>query len=319
MKKEKVKRQKAKVKAVSSAGGRRTRALRRPLLLLAFYLLPCALCLAPARAQYGRPPQSSMPQGGKPEILKEVGIDQRLNAQVPLDLSFRDQTGRAVRLGDYFKEGKPVLLSLVYYECPMLCNQVLNGQVGAMEALSFDAGREFNAVTVSFDPHERPELAARKRETYLKRYGRAGAQEGWHFLTGDEENIRRLTEAVGFRYRWDEASKQFAHASALMVLTPEGKLSHYFYGIEYAPKELRLGLVEASQNRIGSPVDKLILYCYHYDPTTGKYGPVIMNILRVAGVLTVGGVIALVLVLKRRHRRGGEDEWDDTVRLGGAA
>ncbi|HVF28044.1 MAG TPA: SCO family protein, partial [Pyrinomonadaceae bacterium] len=229
------------------------------LLLTAFCLLPSV-----SSAQYGRPPESALPQGGKPEVLKEITIEQRLGEQVPFDATFRDETGRAVKLGDFFGK-KPVVVSLVYYECPMLCNQVLNGLVGMMEALKFTAGKEYDVVTVSFDPRETPELAARKKETYLKRYGRDGAESGWHFLTGDKAEIDRLTEAVGFGYAWDTNSNQFAHASAIMVATPEGKLSHYFYGIDYAPKDVRLGLIEASAGKIGSPVDKLILYCYHYN------------------------------------------------------
>jgi protein SCO1 len=267
-------------------------------------LLTAHCSLLTAFGQYGRPPAASMPQGGTPEVLKTVTIEQRLGAQVPLDAAFRDEAGREVRLGDYFKRGRPVVLSLVYYECPMLCNQVLNGLVGTLEALSFTPGQEFEVVTVSFDPRETAELAAEKKETYIRRYRRTGGEIGWHFLTGDQNSIDALAQSVGFGYVWDERSKQFAHASAIMVATPEGKLSHYFYGIEYSPKELRLALVEASEQKIGSPVDRLILYCYHYDPTTGKYGPAILNILRAAGVLTVFGVIALVLYLRRR--RDGE-------------
>ena len=257
-----------------------------------------------------------MPKGGKPEVLKEVTIEQRLNEQVPLDLEFRDETGRTVRLGEYFGE-KPVVLSLVYYECPMLCNQVLNGMVGTLEALSFTAGKEFTVLTVSFDARETPALAAAKKKTYLKRYGREEAAAGWHFLTGPQESIDRLTERVGFRYRWDPESKQFAHASAIMVATPAGKLSHYFYGIEYSARELRLGLVEASSGRIGSPVDQLILYCYHYDPTTGKYGPLVMNIMRLGGILTVVGLAALLLILWRRGRRN--EPFGESVIGGGTA
>lgn len=286
-------------------------------MLLAAYCLPLSVA-----AQYGRPPQSALPQGGTPDALKQVGIEQRLNAQAPLDATFRDETGREVRLGDYFKAGKPIILSLVYYECPMLCNQVLNGQVGMMDALRFNAGREYEAVTVSFDARETPQVAAAKKATYIKRYGRAGAEAGWHFLTGDEANIRRLADAVGFRYVWDEQSQQFAHASAVMVLTPEGKLSHYFYGIEYGPKDVRLALVEASSGTIGSPADKLILYCYHYDPTTGQYGAVVMNFMRLAGIVTVIAVIALVVILRRRGRDdggGSDDKWDESVNVGGTA
>jgi protein SCO1/2 len=255
--------------------------------------------------------------------LKQVEIEQKLGAQVPLDAVFRDESGREVQLGEFFREGKPVVLTLVYYECPMLCNQVLNGMTGALMALRFTAGKEYNVVTVSFDPRETPELAARKKETYLKRYGREGAGEGWRFLTGDKASIDRLAGAVGFQYVWDERSKQFAHASAIMVATPAGKLSHYFYGIEYAPKDLRLGLVEASEGKIGSPVDELLLYCFHYDPTTGSYGPVVMNIVRLAGVATILAIVALLLVLRRYGRRGGggrgAGELGESVNLGGTA
>jgi protein SCO1/2 len=201
----------------------------------------------------------------------------------------------------------------------MLCNQVLNGLVGTMEALKFTAGKEYDVVTVSFDPRETPELAAQKKKTYLKRYGRDGAESGWHFLTGDKENIDRLTEAVGFGYAWDAGSQQFAHASAIMVATPEGKLSHYFYGIEYAPKDVRLGLVEASAGKIGSPVDKLILYCYHYNPATGKFAPV-MAVMRAAGVATVITLAALIFALARRGRRNGSGgRWEESAVGGGTA
>ncbi|MCA1633177.1 MAG: SCO family protein [Acidobacteria bacterium] len=220
------------------------------------FLLTAHCLLLTASAQYGRPPEASMPRGGTPEVLKQVDIRQRLNEQIPLDLRFRDEAGREVRLAEYFKRDRPVVLSLVYYECPMLCNQVLNGLVGTLEAVSFTPGQEFEVVTVSFDPREGPELAARKKDTYIKRYRRNGAENGWHFLTGDRESIDRLAQSVGFGYVWDERSQQFAHASAIMVATPEGRLSHYFYGIEYSPKELRLALVEASAGRIGSPVDR---------------------------------------------------------------
>jgi protein SCO1/2 len=268
--------------------------------------------LLPVFAQYGRPPESTMPQGQKPQLLRDVSIDQKLNGQLPLDLSFRDETGRIVKLGDYFGK-KPVILALVYYECPMLCNQVLNGMVGALQALSFNVGREFEVVTVSFDARELPPLAAAKKKTYINRYKREGAAAGWHFLTAEQSAIDQLTQSVGFRYAFDAESNQFAHASAIMVATPEGKLSHYFYGIEYSPKDLRLALVQASDGKIGSPVDQLLLYCYHYDPTTGKYGPVIMNFLRVLGIITVVGLVALILVLRRRRA------WEESMVGGGTA
>src|ERR1051326_8239263 len=269
-------------------------------------LLLAAFCSPPgASAQYAQPPVGPVPTGNSTQILKQVGIDQKLNNQLPLDLKFRDEYGRDVKLGDYFQDGRPVVLSLVYYECPMLCNQTLNGLVGALDAVPFTPSKHFEVVTVSFDPREGPELAAEKKETYLRRFKHEGAQNGWHFLTGDKDSIDGLAEATGFHYVWDDESKQFAHASAIMVATPEGKLSHYFYGIEYSPKDLRLALVESSKGQIGSPVDALILYCYHYDPTTGKFAPV-MAVLRAAGVLTVFALAALIFFLVRRTRRNEE-------------
>jgi protein SCO1/2 len=262
---------------------------------------------------YGPRPELGATENGLPKALREVGIEQRLGEQVPLDAEFRDETGRMVQLGDYFTK-RPVVLVLAYYDCPMLCTQVLNGAVSALKAVPFDAGREFDVVVVSFDPRETPALASAKKEGYMQRYGRAGASAGFHFLTGDEPSIKRLTEAVGFHYRWDEATKQFAHASGIMVATPQGRLSHYFYGIEYAPKDVRLSLVEASANRIGSPVDQLLLYCYHYDPMSGKYGMVVMNVVRAAGVVTVLAILALLILLRRPRRRG---PWE--LKAGGAA
>ncbi len=244
---------------------------------------------------------SEAPKEGLPAPLKKVAIEQKLNQQVPLDLVFRDEAGRERKLAEFFGR-KPIILSLVYYDCPMLCTQVLNGLVASMKVLKFDAGKEFEVVTVSFDPREGPALASEKKVGYLRRYGREGAAAGWHFLTGDQASIDALTDAVGFRYAWDEETKQFAHASAIMILTPEGKVSRYFYGIDYPAKDVRLGLVEASNNRIGSPVDQILLYCFHYDPRTGKYGFAIMSVLRVVGVATFLGLGLLIFVLKRRER-----------------
>jgi len=280
-------------------------------LLSAFCLLPSAFCLPvlgqpgmpqPNSPLYGGGTQNGQTSSGLPPVLKQVGLDQRLNEQVPLDAVFKDEQGREVRLGQFFGK-KPVVLSLVYYNCPMLCTQVLNGMLGSFKQVSFDIGDQFEVVTVSFDPAETPQLASAKKDTYVKAYNRRGVDAGWHFLTGDEANIKRLTEAVGFRYVWDEQTKQFAHASGIMVLTPEGKIANYFYGIDYSPKDLRLALVESSQNKIGTPVDALMLYCYHYDPATGKYGAVVMNIMRLGGVVTVFLIIGLLLVLRRRGGR----------------
>jgi len=234
-----------------------------------------------------------------PRILQGVGFDQRLNEQVPLDLTFTDDTGHSVKLGDYFGD-KPVILALVYYQCPRLCTLVLNGLVQGMLEMPFTAGKEFEVVTVTFDPRETWELAASKKEAYLQRYGRPGAASGWHFLTGDEEQIHRLTDAVGFRYRFDEMQKQFVHASGIMILTPQGKLSRYFYDVRYSGRDLRLGLIEASHNKIGSPVDQILLYCFHYDPTLGKYSASVMAFVRAGGVVTMLSIAGFVVVLARR-------------------
>ncbi len=218
---------------------------------------------------------------------------------MPLDAQFRDEDGRTVALGDYFGD-KPVLLVLAYFRCPMLCTQVLNGVVRALLEVPLDVGKDFTVLTVSFDPREGPELAAAKKKTYLERYGRPGAEGGWHFLTGEPASIERLTRAVGFRYRYDAKNDQFAHASGIMVLTPGGKIARYFYDISYSPRDVRLGLVEASQGKIGSAVDQILLFCFHYDPNEGKYGPAVMNYLRAGGVLTVLAIGGFVVVLRRR-------------------
>jgi protein SCO1/2 len=238
----------------------------------------------------------------QPEMLRDVGLDQNLEAQLPLDLVFYDEAGEAAPLRQYFGE-KPVVLSLVYYECPMLCNQVLNGLVESLRTLSFDVGEQFHVVTVSFDPDETSAFAAAKKKSYIQQYGRNGADRGWHFLTGDTIAIKQLTQTVGFRYKYDSKTDQFAHASGIMVITPQGKIARYFYGVEYSARDLRFALVEASANRIGSPVDQVLLYCFHYDPLTGKYGVVIMNVLRLAAIITVAALGTFMLVMFRRDRR----------------
>lgn len=236
-----------------------------------------------------------------PPALQGIGFDQRLNEQVPLDLTFIDDRGQSVRLADYFGP-RPVILVLVYYQCPRLCNLVLNGLVQGMLEMPFTPGKEFEVVTVSFDPRETWELAASKKESYVQRYGRPGAAQGWHFLTGREPEIRRLANAVGFRYRFDPAQNQFLHASGIMIVTPEGKLSRYFYDVRYAGRDLRLGLVEASQNKIGSAVDQVLLYCFHYDATLGKYSANVMTFVRVGGVLTMLSIGSFVWLLVRQGR-----------------
>ena len=236
------------------------------------------------------------------QLLDEIGLDQNLDGQIPLDLTFTDEKGRKVAIGDYLGD-KPALLSFVYYECPMLCTQILNGLTKSLRVLSFDVGKEFDVITVSIDPGETPSLAAAKKQEYVKWYGRASAERGWHFLTGRQDQIELLTQAAGFRYQYDPETDLYRHASGIMVLTPEGKLARYFYGVDYAPKDVRLGLIEASQNKIGSPVDQLLLLCYQYDPSTGKYGLVIMNSVRIAGALTVVTIGAFVVLMLRRERR----------------
>jgi protein SCO1/2 len=238
----------------------------------------------------------------QPDILTKVGIDQRLNEKIPLDLPFSDETGRTVELGQYFGK-KPVVLALVYYECPMLCTMILNGILKSLNALKFNVGDEFDVITVSFDPSETANLAADKKRAYMLQYDRPNAENGWHFLTGDQSSIDALTEAVGFRYEYDPQTEQFVHASGIMVLTPDGTLSRYFYGVEYSPRDLRLGLIEASENKIGSPVDQILLYCYHYDPSTGKYGLVIMNVIRVLGTATVLLLGTFMVIMFRRDRK----------------
>jgi len=240
-------------------------------------------------------------ENDQPEILQDVGLDQKLNSQIPLDLRFTDADGNPVVLSQYFGK-KPVLLTLVYYECPMLCTLVLNGTLRALRALEFSAGNEFEILTISIDPEETPELAARKRESYLKNYGREGADQGWHFLVGSEDQIRPLADAVGFRYTYDPESGEYAHASGIMILTPEGKVARYFYGVEYSPRDMKLGFIEAAENKIGSPVDQILLFCYHYDPLTGNYSFAIMTFLRTAGALTVLGIVFLLVFLLRREK-----------------
>ena len=240
----------------------------------------------------------SPPANLRPPGLKNVGIEQHLNGEIPRDLNFRDETGKSVRLGDYFGK-KPLILNLVYYQCPMLCGEVLSGLESALRVLKFDVGKEFDVLTVSFDPKETPEMAAARKAEMLKRYGRAGAADGWHFLTGSQASVDALTKAAGFDYEYDPKTGQFAHATAIMVVTPEGRIAQYYYGVEFAPKDLRLGLVQASQNKIGSIVDEVLLYCYHYDPDTGKYGAIISRILKIAAGATIFMLGTFLMVMFR--------------------
>jgi protein SCO1 len=269
----------------------------RDKLLATLVLAFAALALAStAVAQLASDPMQSV--GVRPNLLTQVGIDQKLNQSVPLNLAFRDEHGQTVQLGQYFGQ-KPVILTLVYYNCPMLCTQVLNGVESGLKELPMDIGNQFNVVTVSIDPTEGHVLADVKQEMYTGMYGRPGAARGWHFLTGDEPQIKRLADAVGFRYAYDPETKQFAHASAIMILTPEGKISRYLYGIQFLSRDLRLALDEASEGKIGSPVDAILLFCYHYDPHTGKYGLLISRVMQAGGAITLLILGALVLILLR--------------------
>jgi protein SCO1 len=242
----------------------------------------------------------SPPANVRPPGLKNVGIEQHLNSQIPPQLIFRDEAGNAVRLGDYFGR-RPMILNLVYYQCPMLCGEVLSGLESALRVLKFDIGKEFDVLTISFDPRETPEMANAKKAEFLKRYKRRGAEQGWHFLTGAPESIASLTEAAGFQYQYIDKTGQFAHATAIMILTPSGRISQYYYGVEFAPKDLRLGLVQASDNKIGTLVDQVLLYCYHYDPATGKYSAIITRIIRLSAIATILSLGVMFLALNRKR------------------
>ena len=256
-------------------------------------LLACSLIGAAAAQDVLSPPANQ-----RPPMLQQVGIEQHLNQQVPAELQFQDESGSAVKLGQYFGN-KPLILNLVYYNCPMLCGEVLSGLTSALRVMTLTVGKDFDVITVSFDPRETPAIAAAKKQVYFQRYHRQGAEQGWHFLTGSKESIEALTRAVGFQYQYDEKSSQFAHATAIMLLTPQGKISQYYYGIEYAPRDLRLGLVQASNNQIGTIIDQALLYCYHYDPATGKYSAIITNVLHIAAALTVLILGTLLIVMFR--------------------
>ena len=244
----------------------------------------------------------SPPPAGMQRIVQDVGLDQRLDEQVPLDLTFRDEAGRTVALRDYFR-GKPVILSLVYFRCPMLCTQVLNGLLKSSQAVELQLGQDYEIVSVSIDPAETPAMAAAKKRRYAGSYRRPGADAGWHFLTGDAAAIERLARSVGYRYRYDERSGQFAHASGIIVLTPEGRTSRYLYGIDYHPTDLRLALVESSQGQIGTLGDQFLLLCYHYDPATGRYGVVIARVLQLAGLATMATLGTFLVIMFRREIR----------------
>lgn len=266
--------------------------MRRSKLFLSAFVMVASACVA--SAQYARP-----------AMTRGVGIDQKLNSQIPLDVVFRNEAGQAVPIRAYFGD-KPVVLALVYYNCPSLCNLTLTEMVHSLHRVTLEPGRDYNVVVASIDPKETPQLAAEKKANYAQEFGRVAAfNAGWHFLTGSQDSISRLASVVGFKYRWDEPTHQFVHAAGIMVATPEGKLSRYLYGIQFAPADMRLSLVEASQHKIGSPVDYILLFCCRYDPITGKYTLVIYNILKLAGAVTLlilGGVIWILMRNDKKKR-----------------
>lgn len=244
---------------------------------------------------------------GMPSALQKVGIEQKLGEQLPLDTELKDENGNTVKLGDYFGK-RPVILALVYYECPMLCNEVLNGLTGSLKGMTFEPGKDFDIVAISFDAREndKPDLAKNKKASYMARYGHPGTEGGWHFLTGTQDSIDKVTNAAGFHYYWDDKSNQFAHAGGIMITTPQGKLSRYLYGIDYAPKDVKFGLMESAENKIGNPAEQLLLYCYHYDPATGKYGFAILRVIRLFAVAMLVGLGTMAFVFWRRNKRRSE-------------
>jgi len=267
------------------------------------------MATAPSAAGYKQ--EAGMVSSTMPKALQGIGFDQNIDQHIPLDTTFRDESGATVSLADYFGK-RPVVMVFAYYDCPMLCTQVIHGLSSALGVLSLAPGKDAEVVTVSANPRDTPATATAKKAVYLDRYKQPGAGAAWHFLTGDEPSIERLTKAAGFRYAWDEDTKQFAHPSGIIVLTPEGRLAKYLFGIEYGPRDLRFAIVEASAGKVGSIVDSLLLYCYHYDPLMGRYGLVIMRAIRVAGAATVLALAAFILVMLRRERRRSRPAARDT-------
>ena len=289
--------------------------LRLKLLVIITIAAAAAVISAQKTEHYSSPlysprtydPSQTGTSNGLPEVLKDSGVTQKLGDQLPLDTEFKDENGNIVKLGSYFNQKRPVIIAFVYYECPMLCNEVLNGLTGTLKGVSLNAGKDFDVVAFSFDARENdiPELAKNKKAAYVERYGRAGSESGFHFLTGTEPAIQAVTQAAGFGFHWDEKSNQFAHAAAIMIATPQGTLSRYFYGIDYAPKDVQFGLMESAEDKIGGPAEQLLLYCYHYDPATGKYGLQVLRVLRLAaiGTIFVMGVMGFVFWRRNRNKK----------------
>ncbi|MBI5504394.1 MAG: SCO family protein [Deltaproteobacteria bacterium] len=282
--------------------------MRRPYFIaVAVALLVAAVAgsaaALPGLGQAMAPGQEQQRAGDALAPLQNVGITQRLGESVPMDLVFHDESGKEVRLGDLFGGKKPIVMVMTYYECPMLCTVVLNGMVKAFRPINLNVGEDFDVIAVSFNPKDTPELATTKKENYLKSYGRDGAAAGWHFLTGQEPAIHAITDAVGFAYRYIPETGEFAHAAGIMVLTPQGRISHYFYGIEYSSRDLRLALVEAAGGKIGNLVDEMMLYCFRYDPTAGKYSAAALSIVRLGGIVTILALAGFIGASRIREMR----------------
>jgi len=269
---------------------------RRSILTIALLLI--AACSGSAQTV---PDNVSQPSSGKPAILQSVNFRPELNAQLPLDLPFTDEAGNAVQLNQYFHHQKPVLVAFVYYACPMLCTQLEQGVVGSLRMLSFNPGRDYDVVFISFDEHDTPRMAAAKKKTAMEHFRRPETASGWHFLTGSNESIAAVTNAANFHFSFDAKNNLFAHASGILLLTPDGRISRYFYGVEFPGRDLRLGLVDASQGKIGTPVDKALLYCFQYDPSTARYSATILGILRIGAALTIPGLLLIMLFFRRRE------------------
>lgn len=274
-------------------------------LSIIFVLAALSMASATVAVAQMAPDNLGKAASGLPPVLRNVGFEPPLNGQLPLDTVFRDETGREVHLGDYFHQQKPVLLAPVYFGCPMLCNEVENGVVGALRMLSFKPGRDYEVIFLSFDPRETPDMAAQKKKAELAHFNQPGTDNGWHFLVGPKDSVDAVTKAANFRYVFDEKSNLFAHASGILLLTPDGRISRYFYGVEYPARDLRLGLVDASSGKIGTPADHLLLFCFQYDPSTAKYSASILRILRLAGLLTMLGIVAGILIFRRREHSNG--------------
>jgi protein SCO1 len=275
--------------------------------LLAAIFLVIGQLLVPGPARPHDEKVAPIASHNQPDIFKNVGIEQKLGTQLPLRTTFRDQTGGSVSLQNYLS-GKPAVLVFSYLECPMLCPLVLEGLVRSLKPISLDAGRDFDVIVISIDDRDGPESAQKKKGEVVSRYGRDRNGAGWHFLTGEKSAIEEVTQSAGFTYAWDKASKQYVHASGIFILTPQGEVARVLYGIDYAPRDLRLALVEAGDGTIGNAIDQLLLYCYHYNPLTGKYGFVIMGALRLAGVSTVLAMATFIITMLRRERRGSHPE-----------